>query len=94
MRAYLERLATGALVQATAQQVVFRAVERRRGGVDLWGQERGDAYSVGAWSLDDRKQCLLGVRRDLSVSHVRKIGGLLHTIRCMAINVIRRALRV
>jgi hypothetical protein len=54
MRAYLERLATGALVQATAQQVVFRAVERRRGGVDLWGQERGDAYSVGAWSLDDQ----------------------------------------
>ena len=91
MRAYLEQLAAGALVQATAQQVVFRAVERGRGGVDLWGQERGNAYSVGTWSLDDRKQRVDATYQE-DRNHARKIGGLLHTIRCMALNVIRRAL--
>ena len=59
-------------------------------------RERGNAQaaqSVGTWSLGDRKLCFFGVL-DVTYqedrSYARKIGGLLHTIRCMAINVIRR----
>jgi hypothetical protein len=57
-------------------------------------QEGGNAQaaqSVGTWSLGDRKLCflVLDVTYQEDRSHARKIGGLLHAIRCMAINVIR-----
>ncbi len=47
-------------------------------------------WARGHWEIENCVFWVLDVTYQEDRSHARKIGGLLHTIRCMAINVIRR----
>jgi predicted transposase YbfD/YdcC len=58
-------------------------------------RERGNAQAAqsvagGHWEIENCVFWVLDMTYQEDRSHARKIGGLLHTIRCMAINVIRR----
>ena len=46
-------------------------------------------WERGHWQIENSVFCALDVTYQEDRSHARKIGGLLQTIRCMAINVIR-----
>jgi len=50
-------------------------------------------WARGHWTIENCVFWVLDVTYQEDRSHAREIGVLLHTIRCMALNVIRRALR-
>jgi len=79
--------------QAPTEAIAFGGVEWGRSRLDFEKEvtpRQLSQWARGHWEIENCVFWVLDVTYQEDRSHARKIGGLLHTIRCMAINVIRR----